>query len=159
MMMLVSHTVTVKVTDSAGESDTKTFTLTVNNTNDAPLIQVDDTDGALADAFDGSGFSHQLFVTDVDVGDRHTFSMSSDKDISWLSLDAETGLLTGTPDDEHVGVYNITFSVEDAAGVASVSNAISLTVQNVNDPVYIDDGQTAMFRSDVDNQVSDNNYR
>ena len=29
------HTVTVKVTDSA-ESDTKTFTLTVNNVNDAP---------------------------------------------------------------------------------------------------------------------------
>ena len=44
-----------------------------------------------------------------------------------------------------MGVYNITFSVEDAAGAASVSNVISLTVQNVNDPVYIDDGQTAMF--------------
>ena len=146
------HTVTVQVTDSAGESDTKTFTLTVNNTNDAPLIQVDDTDGALADAFDGSGFSHQLFVTDVDVGDRHTYSISSDEDISWLSLNPETGLLTGTPDDEHVGVYNITFSVEDAAGAASVSNAISLTVQNVNDPVYINDGQTAMFRSDVENR-------
>ena len=26
-----SHDVTVKVTDSAGESDTKTFTLTINN--------------------------------------------------------------------------------------------------------------------------------
>ena len=56
------------------------------------------------------------------------------KMISWLSLDAETGLLTGTPDDEQVGVYNITFSVEDAAGVASVSDAISLTVQNVQRP-------------------------
>ena len=32
---------TVKVTDSAGESDAKTFTLTVNNTNDAPVIEVD----------------------------------------------------------------------------------------------------------------------
>ena len=96
-----------------------------------------DTTGALADAIDGSGFSHQLSVTDVDVGDSHRFSMSSDKDISWLSLDALTGLLTGSPDDEQVGVYNITFSVEDAAGVASVSDVISLTVQNINDPVYI----------------------
>ena len=60
--------------------------LTVSNTNDAPVIEVDDTDGALADAFDGGGFSHQLFVTDVDVGDRHTYSISSDEDISWLSL-------------------------------------------------------------------------
>ena len=33
-----------------------------------------------------------------------------------------------------------------------MSNAISLTVQPMNDPVYIDDGQTAMFRSDVENR-------
>ena len=149
-----SHNVTVKVTDTGGASDTKTFTLTVLNTNDAPVIDVGDTTGALADAIDGSSFSHQLSVTDVDVGDSHTFSMSSDKDISWLSLDAETGLLTGTPDDEQVGVYNITFSVEDAAGVASVSDAISLTVQNINDPVYIADGQTSLFRSETDNQYT-----
>ena len=70
---------------------------------------------------------------------------------SWLSLDAATGLLTGAPDDEQVGVYNITFSVEDAAGVVSTSDAISLTVQNINDPVYIDAAQSAMFRSDIEN--------
>ncbi|MDA7776524.1 putative Ig domain-containing protein, partial [Alphaproteobacteria bacterium] len=141
------HTVTVKVTDSAGVSDKKTFTLTVNNTNDAPVIDVDDTDGALTDALDGSSFSHQLGVADVDVGDAHTYSMSSAGDISWLSLDAATGLLTGSPDDEQVGVYNIAFSVEDAAGVVSTSDAISLTVQNVNDPVYIDEGQLGSFRA------------
>ena len=62
--------------------------------------------------------------------------MSSDKDISWLFLDALTGLLTGSPDDEQVGVYNITFSVEDAAGVASVSDVISLTVQNIAACLY-----------------------
>ena len=91
---------------------------------------------------DGSSFNHQLTITDVDVGDSHRFSMSSDKDISWLSLDAETGLLTGTPDDEQVGLYEIVFSVEDAAGAVSTSDLVSLTVQNINDPVYIDDGQS-----------------
>ena len=30
------HDVTVKVTDKPGATDTKTFTLTVNNVNDAP---------------------------------------------------------------------------------------------------------------------------
>ena len=140
-----SHEITVKVSDSVGLSDEKTFTLTVNNVNDAPIIEVSDSDGALADAIDESAFSHQLGVTDVDVGDSHIFRMSSDDDISWLSLDAATGLLTGAPDDEQVGVYNITFSVEDAA-VVSTSDAISLKVQNINDPVYVDDGQTSMFR-------------
>ena len=75
----------------------KSFDLAVLNTNDAPVINVGDTTGALADAIDGSAFSHQLSVTDVDVGDSHTFSMSSDKDISgylWMlngSFNRDTG--------------------------------------------------------------------
>ena len=149
----------VYVTDLDGGVFSKNILLTVNNTNDAPIIEVSDSDGALADAIDESAFSYQLGVTDVDVGDSHIFRMTSDDDISWLSLDAVTGLLTGAPDDEQVGVYNITFSVEDAAGVVSTSDAISLTVQNINDPVYIDDAQTSMFRSDIENvyqiQISD----
>ncbi|MDC1118927.1 putative Ig domain-containing protein, partial [Alphaproteobacteria bacterium] len=145
------HSVTVKVTDIAGESDTRTFTLTVNNTNDAPIIDVGDTDGALADGIDGSAFSHQLSMTDVDVGDTHTYTMSSPDNISWLTLDGSTGLLTGAPDDEQVGVYNITFSITDAASEVSTSDTISLTVQNVNDPVYIGEGQTSLFRSETNN--------
>ena len=34
-----AHEVTVKVTDSAGASDERTFTLTVNNVNDAPSLE------------------------------------------------------------------------------------------------------------------------
>ena len=73
-----TYEVTVRVTDSAGLSDEKTFTLTVNNVNDAPIIEVSDIDGALADAIDESAFSHQLGVSDVDVGDSHIFRMTSD---------------------------------------------------------------------------------
>ena len=69
--------------------------------------------------------------------------------ISWLSLDIETGLLSGVPDDEDVGLYEIVFSVEDAAGAVSTSDPVTLTVNNINDPVYIDDGQTSLFRSEV----------
>ncbi|MDA9022977.1 putative Ig domain-containing protein, partial [Alphaproteobacteria bacterium] len=142
------HEVSVRVTDQYGASSEKNFTLTVNNTNDAPTINVGDANGALADGIDGSAFSHQLGVSDVDEGDTHSYSMSSAEDISWLSLDAATGLLTGSPDDEHVGVYNITFSVEDAAGVVSTSDTISLTINNVNDPVYLDQGQFGSFKAD-----------
>ena len=34
------HTVTVKVTDSAGASDTKTFIITVNAVNEAPTVSL-----------------------------------------------------------------------------------------------------------------------
>ena len=56
------HTGTVKVTDSAGESDAKTFTLTVNNVNDAPeftfTASINDEDAA---------FEYQLTAIDIDV--------------------------------------------------------------------------------------------
>ena len=145
-----AHDVTVRVTDSAGTTDTKTFTLTVNNTNDAPAIKIGDTDGLLADAFDGSVFSHQLNVADIDFGDTHKYSVSSSEDISWLYLDDITGQLNGTPEDEHVGFYNLTFSVEDAEG-ASSSEVVGLTVNNVNDPVFVDADQSILFRSDIQN--------
>ena len=58
-----SHEVTVKVTDSAGASDEKTFTLTVNNVNDAPVLEdISDTS-----ADEDAAFSYQLTATDIDV--------------------------------------------------------------------------------------------
>ena len=39
--------------------------------------------------------------------------------------------------------------MEDAAGAVSTSDPVTLTVNNINDPVYIDDGQTSLFRSEV----------
>ena len=104
----------------------------------------------MADAFDGSVFSHQLNVADIDFGDTHKYSVSSSEDISWLYLDDFTGQLNGTPEDEHVGFYNLTFSVEDAEG-ASSSEVVGLTVNNVNDPVFVDADQSILFRSDIQN--------
>ncbi|MEC8391961.1 MAG: putative Ig domain-containing protein, partial [Actinomycetota bacterium] len=50
------HDVTVRVTDSAGATDTKTFTLTVNNTNDAPEF----TFTAPISTDEDASFSYQL---------------------------------------------------------------------------------------------------
>ena len=57
------HTVTVKVTDSAGESDTKTFTLTVNNVNDAPEF----TFTAPSSTDEDAAFEYQLTASDIDA--------------------------------------------------------------------------------------------
>ena len=45
-----AHDVTVRVTDSAGASDEKTFTLTVNNVNDAPVFDFTPPNGLEQDA-------------------------------------------------------------------------------------------------------------
>ena len=61
-----------------------------------------------------------------------------------------------------MGLYEIVFSVEDAAGAVSTSDPVTLTVNNINDPVYIDDGQTSLFRSEVLNSyqipISDEDF-
>ena len=92
---------TVEVTDSQGASDQKTFSLTVNSTNDLPVIEpVDDL------AIDeGLSFSYQLAASDVDSEGPLTFSIFSGP--SWLGVDAN-GLLTGTPSNDDVGSNDVT---------------------------------------------------
>ena len=58
-----AHDVTVRVTDSAGATDTKTFTLTVNNTNDAPEF----TFTAPTSTDEDASFSYQLTASDIDA--------------------------------------------------------------------------------------------
>ena len=58
-----AHDVTVRVTDSAGASDEKTFTLTVNNVNDAPVFDFTPPTGLEQDA----SFSYQLTASDIDA--------------------------------------------------------------------------------------------
>ena len=57
------HTVTVQVKDSAGATDTKTFTLTVNNVNDAPEF----TFTAPTSTDEDAAFSYQLTASDIDA--------------------------------------------------------------------------------------------
>ena len=71
-----SHSVTVQVRDSAGATDQKTFNLTVNNTNDPPVLTLDpnnEHDGNWYVAREGEQYSLQLGVEDVDLGDTHKF--------------------------------------------------------------------------------------
>ena len=187
-----SHSVTVKVRDSAGATDQKTFTLAVLNTNDVPVIEIDPNNNYIAyDADEGQRWELQLGVSDVDQDDSHKYSFEIlsfeirgpglEVDLEYpdgpigqdiydsyyappnpppdiYTLDAETGIFSGTAESREAGIYNIRFTVEDAFGATS-SKDIEFIVLPINDPVYIDDAQTSMFRSDIENvyqiQISD----
>ena len=88
------YTVTVKVTDSAGESDTKTFTLTVNNVNDAPEF----TFTAPSSTDEDAAFSYRLTAIDVDmsvdVDEMPTFEAVSKPD--WMSV-SQVGTVPTSP--------------------------------------------------------------
>ncbi|MEL6961877.1 MAG: putative Ig domain-containing protein, partial [Pseudomonadota bacterium] len=127
----------VTATDEAGASVSTTFQLTVDNINDQPVVST-----AIADATPTEDLLFTYDVsgnfTDEDTlhGDSLTFGATlSDGTVlpAWLSIDATTGILSGTPDTTDVGVaYTIAVTATDASG-SHVTSTFQVTVSNTND--------------------------
>ncbi|NEX11971.1 MAG: hypothetical protein C1942_04625, partial [Prosthecochloris sp.] len=109
--------INVKVTATDGDSATasSTYTLTVNNTNDAPTVTTeiadDSTDEDAAYSYDASAN-----FSDVDTGDTLTYSAAlenGDPLPTWLSIDENTGVLSGTPANDDVGQISVTVTATD----------------------------------------------
>jgi VCBS repeat-containing protein len=127
--------VIVQGMDTLGVSRLHSFHVTVQNTNDAP-----EAGTSLSDlrALEDSAFSFTLpadSFRDVDVGDVLTYSATlenGDPLPAWLSFDAQTGRLEGTPTNGDVGELRLTVTATDLAG-ASASQVFALEVVNTND--------------------------
>jgi VCBS repeat-containing protein len=129
----------VTATDTASNSTSVTFDLTVINVNDAPVIVSQIADDTVSE---DSAYQLDLtgFFTDPDPNDALTISAALDGDTAlpaWLSLSG--GQLSGTPANEDVGTLSIVVTATDSMG-ASVQQTFNLTVQNTNDaPQAADD--------------------
>ena len=168
------HTVTIKVTDKAGLSDEKSVSITVNNTNDPPLIEVADLpakEGDIHEFDEGDVIKFALEVTDDDAPKNNTngvildtfkYEVISNQDVSWLGLDSygdeaiypDVATIEVTTNDAEVGEYQVAFKVTDSAGATHTTDMYTFIINNINDPVYISDGQTSLFRSETDNQYT-----
>jgi Ca2+-binding RTX toxin-like protein len=122
----------VTATDPKGLSVTQTFTLEVANINDAPEVS-----HSLPDL---TGTQNDLFVytlpesqfTDPD-GDELTYAVTlADGSAlpSWLSFDAATRTLSGTPDNDDVGSLNLKVTATDPEGLFA-SQTFGLEIQAV----------------------------
>ena len=125
-----THYVAVVVTDALNEWDRQDFVINVANVNDKPVI----TSSPITVATEDSVYNYTLSATDVDKGDTLTYSAKTLP--SWLSLDAATGLVSGTPSNDDVGTHTVSLSVTDSAK-ASDSQLFTITVENVNDAPVI----------------------
>ncbi|SVE54995.1 uncharacterized protein METZ01_LOCUS507849, partial [marine metagenome] len=101
-----TYSVTVTATDTEGATASQSFSVTVNDTNDVPILvnaltdQNSDEDSAFSFAVPANTFN------DVDAGDSLTYAATlSDGSAlpSWLSFDASTRTFTGTPLNDDVG--------------------------------------------------------
>lgn len=131
----------VVVTASDGsETISSTFAIDVENTNDGPVVE-----SSILNATTDEDAAFSLDVSenfsDQDLGDTLTFSATLENGEplpSWLSIDPESGELTGTPENGDVGTIQISVTASD--GGATANNVFSLTVENTNDePVVTTD--------------------
>ena len=121
-----SYSVTILSTDEGGKTYSKTFSLSITNTNNAPTI----TSSQVTTVNEDASYSYTLVASDVDAGDSLTYAATSKPD--WLNFNTSTGVLSGTPTNAHVGNHTVVLQATDAAG-AVVSQSFTVTVSNVND--------------------------
>ena len=125
----------VTATDSAAATTSDVFTLTVNNTNDAPVVnnainaQVTDEDAEFSFQIPANTFA------DLDIGDSFSYevSLADGRALpTWLSFDVASQTFSGTPRNDDVAQLDIKVTATDS-GAVSVSDVFSLTVNNTND--------------------------
>ncbi len=123
------YTMTFGSSDGRGGDDSETITISVSNTNRAPVLDavgnksVDET----------NELSVQLSATDPD-GDAVTYTIAGAP--AGSTFDTNTGLFTFTPTYDQSGNYNVTFGTTD--GTLSTSEEVTISVGNVDRPSVLD---------------------
>ncbi|WP_040394050.1 putative Ig domain-containing protein, partial [Catenovulum agarivorans] len=119
-----SHSVVLTVSDGT-ESLQQSFTITVANTNDAPVI----TSTAVTTANEDEVYSYTFSATDVDSSD--TLTLSAPTLPTWLSFDANSGILSGSASNDEVGSHSVVLAVTD--GTETLQQSFTIAVANTND--------------------------
>jgi len=127
------YQVTVFATDTHGAAGSASFTLAVQNVNDAPVLDCPDE----LDAIEHEPFTYRMKATDEDAGDRIIYSV--DSGIDGLFADESTGEISITFGEQDVGEHQIDLVATDLAG-AEDRRTVLLVIRNVNDPPVIEAG-------------------
>src|SRR4029077_11265759 len=115
-----NNAVTVTAIDAHGKAISESFHLAVNDSGPTATVTADQS------AFEGKAFSLNVashFKAPA-AGDTLTFSASLP---TGLSIDAHTGIISGTPTDSDFGNNAVTVTATDAHGKA-ISESFHLAV-------------------------------
>ena len=119
-----NNTINFTVTDNSGLSDSQLVTITVNNTNDAPILG---SIGTL-NAYEDTLFTYDVNAVDIDTEDNLTFYDNT----TLFNITTSTGIINFTPTESDIGTHYVNITVEDNLN-ASYSEVITLIVSNTND--------------------------
>jgi hypothetical protein len=121
------YEIEVTIDDGNGGSNRTEFELIVLDKNDAPMI----TSEPVTEILQSKNYYMQFNALDED--DINTFEWTMITDAIFLDLNNRTGVLTGTPENEDVGLFFVNITAEDLRGGADHLN-FTLEVIDVNDP-------------------------
>lgn len=122
----LNRSVTVELTDVLAGTVSDSISIVIKAVNDAPTI----TGTPVTTVAQGAAYSFTPTGQDVD-STQLTYSVANNP--KWLSINKNTGTLTGTPGNADVGENSaIVITVSDGELSASLA-AFNLTVTNVND--------------------------
>ncbi len=129
-----SDSFTYTANDGALDSNPATVTITVNPTNDAPVLDRIGDKSVIA----GELLTFTITASDSE-GDPLTFGATG-LPVGAI-LDPGSGLFTWTPDTSQIGAHNVVFSANDGSAVDT--EAVTITVAPVpDDLIFADDFET-----------------
>jgi trimeric autotransporter adhesin len=142
--------VKVTATDTAGATVSSVLNVNVISTNHAPVAT-----GLLnQQAIETQNFTYRLptsTFSDVDLGDSLTLQAKLASGAAlpvWLSFNAATQTLSGTPPDTASGLLAITVTATDEQG-ATVLSSFDLDIANIINGTALDDLLTGTVANDV----------
>ncbi|GAL35778.1 T1SS secreted agglutinin RTX [Vibrio maritimus] len=161
----VVESFTVRATDSFGAEVTQTVEVTITGTNDRPSVS-GATTGSVSDNL-GSTASGKVTVSDVDIGDGHTFDVKQNTDLGIFTID-NTGKWTFVVDEGNEEInalakgqtktVQVSVIATDDSNVSATQESnehfITITIVGTNDaPKIVDIGQQ-MATENTNTQLS-----
>ncbi|TNE52215.1 MAG: tandem-95 repeat protein [Deltaproteobacteria bacterium] len=96
------------------------------------------------EAFSGAAYSYAVRAVDQDAGDRATLRWTLTQAPSGMSVDAQRGIITWSPEDKDVGSHLVKVQVTDRLGGLSAEQSFQLQVHQSNQPPSIKSTSTTM---------------
>ena len=136
-----TYTVSVLVDDGNGGQDIQVLTITVTNTNEAPVITSDGgSDTADITLDENTPVATTVAASDDDPADSPTYSISGGPDAALFTLDPTTGVLgfVTAPDFENPtdadgnNVYEVEVTADDGKG-GTDTQVVKLAIANANE--------------------------
>ena len=138
-----AYKINISVSDAAGLSDSEIFTLTISNTNDAPVLDSISSKAAAED----SQLKFNITASDLD---NNSLTFTSNITSITFTNAANNSLATAswTPTNSNVG--NNTANITASDGTLTDSQLVTITVTNTNDAPSI----TAYYPANLNPRIS-----